>query len=388
MGSSPSKATSESPSKGKTKAAAPPPAAITSSNIVVQDVEELGQLPVRTYGFFVKVGSSRRKIFFQTMPWSKSDYQALGETLRANGVLERLYFMNFDLDDDDLTAVMTLADPESLKVLELGFCDVLTALPDFSRLAPRLQHLGLYGCSSLIELPDAKLLAKLKVFTPPMHLAEEARVAKSPILKLEKQARELEQRNVELEAQLKARNADMEERNKKLRLELQKRTGALSSLQNEYNVLELKFGALEYMTNAQHQQQSPGAGPSGVSKPSPIQMLQSPGAGPSGVNKPSPIQMLQTARTHATLFTPRGGAAAPRLPARASAEDTANLGEDLDLNALRERALSQVHMSPGINPLRRNGNSLASPMASPLQSARIALSFTSPRGPPRTSAMR
>ena len=369
MGSSPSKATSESPSKGKTKAAAPPPAAITSSNIVVQDVEELGQLPVRTYGFFVKVGSSRRKIFFQTMPWSKSDYQALGETLRANGVLERLYFMNFDLDDDDLTAVMTLADPESLKVLELGFCDVLTALPDFSRLAPRLQHLGLYGCSSLIELPDAKLLAKLKVFTPPMHLAEEARVAKSPILKLEKQARELEQRNVELEAQLKARNADMEERNKKLRLELQKRTGALSSLQNEYNVLELKFGALEYMTNAQHQQQSPGAGP-------------------SGVNKPSPIQMLQTARTHATLFTPRGGAAAPRLPARASAEDTANLGEDLDLNALRERALSQVHMSPGINPLRRNGNSLASPMASPLQSARIALSFTSPRGPPRTSAMR
>ena len=67
--------------------------------------------------------------------------------------------MRMNLTHADLDIILAgLCAPKRLKVLELGFAENLTHLPDLSALSG-LKSLGLYGCTSLRELPDVSRCA-------------------------------------------------------------------------------------------------------------------------------------------------------------------------------------------------------------------------------------
>lgn len=358
MGSAPSQL--DSPRKVRALASSSSPTSVTdisSSNIIFKDVDELLELPAKTFGIYCKLGSSRRILFYQDTKWGPSDYHALGAALRASGILERLTFMRFhNMGDDDLATVLKLADPESLKVLELGFCISLTRVPDLASLAPRLHQLGLYGCSSLGDLPDPKFLKHLKTFTPPMHLNEALQVQHQPMLQLRRQKEELEQRNRELEErnrdlehQLSQHDGDGSQRNRDLRLELKKRKEAHGALEQKYGVLELKYGALEFLQTAQVQHGNGGG--AALASPRLLQHGNIHGGSALVSQKRTP----SFAAAGASAFTPRGArrfnstaraiACAQSCSASESTEEVGDLGANLDMESLRMRALGQRHMS-------------------------------------------
>lgn len=129
--------------------------------------------------------SSPRRIidFIQTDPatievrfdrgnkWTETNYRRLGEALRSCGALQVLVLTRMNMKDADAVALLeALPFPESLQVLDLGFCESLTTLPDLSKLTS-LQRLGLYGCTSLASLPDVSGLKDLANVTRPIHLS-------------------------------------------------------------------------------------------------------------------------------------------------------------------------------------------------------------------------
>ena len=162
MGSTPSKAAAAAAAAPTAAGAATAPPAAPSAVVdarpaaaragadvvVVVDVTELSDLPSRAYGIVVPLARQEARYVLyhrqRRAEWTAADFEALGGALRRCGALARLSLMRMNVRDAQLGALLrSLAAPEALEVLELGFCEALVELPDLSPLAS-LHTLGLY----------------------------------------------------------------------------------------------------------------------------------------------------------------------------------------------------------------------------------------------------
>ena len=219
------------------------------NDLVVEDIEDEEEDLTRGHQF---ADHNTRQLRYERLEWARADYRQLAGALRSCRKLEVLMLMRMNLTHADLDIILTgLCAPKRLKVLELGFAENLTHLPDLSALSG-LKSLGLYGCTSLRELPDVSSLRDLRKFTKPRHLNNIEIVFASPSDKatngdtsgtsaahywLQHARGAVLSAEEERHRQIEGRNAELERRNQQLLQELEQSKKAHGEL--ETSVLSL-----------------------------------------------------------------------------------------------------------------------------------------------------